>query len=134
MTRRDLEPLTVEVPLQEDPPGVFRVGKSRVLSELFLRAFRAGATPEAIVQSYPTLSLSDVYAIGSRYVASPAPFDDYLRHSDELAKETRHQIEQFQGLQANLRAVLMARSSATETEPAQQSHSSAWLPAEPPRR
>ena len=41
------------------PPGVFRVGKSRVLLELVLRAFKAGATPEAIVQSYDTLNLTD---------------------------------------------------------------------------
>jgi hypothetical protein len=34
MTTVDFEPLTVVVPLWEDPPGVFRVGKSRVLLEL----------------------------------------------------------------------------------------------------
>jgi hypothetical protein len=51
MTMLDFEPLTVVVPLREEPTGVFRVGKSRVLLELVLRAFKAGATPEAIVQS-----------------------------------------------------------------------------------
>ena len=30
MTTIDFEPLTVTVPLREEPPGVFRVGKSRV--------------------------------------------------------------------------------------------------------
>ena len=33
MTTVDLEPLTVSIPLREDPPGVFRVGSSRVLLE-----------------------------------------------------------------------------------------------------
>jgi hypothetical protein len=37
MTTVDFEPLTVAVPLWEEPPGVFRLGKSRVLLELVLR-------------------------------------------------------------------------------------------------
>ncbi|HEY3393783.1 MAG TPA: DUF433 domain-containing protein [Lacipirellulaceae bacterium] len=71
MTTIDFEPLTVVVPLREEPAGVVRVGKSRVLLELVLRAFKSGATPEAIVQSYETLNLADVYAVLSRYLADP---------------------------------------------------------------
>src|SRR5437016_10638957 len=110
MTTPDFEPLTVAVPLREEPPGVFRVGKSRVLLELVLRAFKAGATPEAIVQSYDTLNLADVYAVVSRYLAAPAPFEDYLRLCDATAAETRRKIEQSQGPQGNLRAILLARA------------------------
>ena len=89
MTTVDFEPLSVSVPLREDPPGVFRVGKSHVLLELVIHAFKAGATPEAIVQSYDTLSLADVYAVVSRYLADPAPFEGYLRKCDETAETTR---------------------------------------------
>ena len=60
MTPVDFEPLTVAVPLWEDPPGVFRVGNSRVLLELVLSAFKRGETPESIVRSYRTLNLADV--------------------------------------------------------------------------
>ena len=42
-------------PLQQDSTGALRVGTSRVLLELIIRAFQDGATPEAIVQRYPTL-------------------------------------------------------------------------------
>jgi hypothetical protein len=119
MTTLDFEPLTVTVPLREEPPGVFRVGKSRVLLELVLRAFKAGATPEAIVQSYDTLQLADVYAVVSRYLAEPAPFEDYLRQCDAAAEETRHKIEESQGPQGNLRAILQARVKAQEEERAQ---------------
>jgi hypothetical protein len=119
MTTLDFEPLTVAVPLREEPPGVFRVGKSRVLLELVLRAFKAGATPEAIVQSYDTLKLADVYAVVSRYLANPAPFEDYLRQCDEAAAETRRKIEEFQGPQGNLRAILLARAKAREEARAQ---------------
>jgi hypothetical protein len=119
MTTLDFEPLTVVVPLREEPPGVFRVGRSRVLLELVLRAFKAGATPEAIVQSYDTLNLADVYAVVSRYLAAPAPFDDYLRQCDEAAEATRRKLEEFQGPQGHLRATLLARAKAKEEARAQ---------------
>lgn len=45
MTMLEFEPRTVAVPLREDPAGVFRVGQGRVLLELVLHAFKAGATP-----------------------------------------------------------------------------------------
>jgi hypothetical protein len=112
MTTIDFEPLSVAVPLREEPAGVFRVGKSRVLLELVIDAFKAGATPEAIVQSYDTLNLADVYAVVSRYLADPAPFEDYLRKCDEAAEETRQRIEAIQGPQGNLREVLLARAKA----------------------
>ena len=116
MTTRDFEPLTVAVPLREEPEGVFRVGNSRVLLELVLRAFKAGATPEAIVQSYSTLELVDVYAVVSRYLAAPAAFEDYLSHCDEAAADTRRRLEKSQGPQGNLRAVLLARAKVMEDE------------------
>jgi hypothetical protein len=96
MTTVDFEPLTLEVPLWEDPPGVFRVGKSRVLLELVIGAFKRGETPEAIVRSYPSLRLVDVYAVISRYLADPVPFDAHLRQCDEQAEATRRQIEAAQ--------------------------------------
>ncbi len=119
MTMLDFEPLTVAVPLREEPAGVFRVGQSRVLLELVLRAFKAGATPESIVQSYDTLNLADVYAVISRYLADPAPFEAYLRQCEESAAKTRRKIEEFQGPQDNLRAILLSRSKAKEEARAQ---------------
>ena len=96
MTTVDFEPLNVTVPLWEDPPGVFRVGKSRVLLELVLRAFQRGESPEGIVRSYRSLQLGDVYAVISRYLANPTPFDEYLRQCDEQAEAVRRQIEASQ--------------------------------------
>ena len=119
MTKVDFEPLSVVVPLREEPPGVLRVGRSRVLLELVLRAFKAGATPEAIVQSYDTLNLADVYAVVSRYLAAPAPFEEYLRTCEEVAAAARHKIEEIQGPQGNLRAILLARAKAKEEARAQ---------------
>ncbi len=93
MTTVDFEPLSVAVPLSEDPPGVFRIGNSRVLLELVVEAFKRGESPEAIVRSYRTLRLADVYAVISRYLANPAPFDEYLRQCGEDAADVRRKLE-----------------------------------------
>lgn len=96
MTAVDFEPLSVAVPLYEQPPGVFRVGTSRVLLELVIGAFKRGEAPESIVRSYRTLRLADVYAVISRYLADPAPFDEYLRLCDEQAEALRAKMEAAQ--------------------------------------
>ncbi len=111
MTRVDFEPLTVEVPLCEDPSGVFRVGKSRVLLDLVLSAFKRGETPESIVRSYRSLQLADVYALISRYLANPAPFDEYLRECEEKAAAVRRDVEASQAPGVT-KEDLMARARA----------------------
>lgn len=111
MTTVDFEPLTLAVPLREDPAGVFRVGRSRVLLELVIRAFERGETPEAVVSAYPALDLADVYALISRYMRDPAPFREYLRQSDEEAEEVRRRIEADQGPRPG-REEIMARARA----------------------
>jgi uncharacterized protein (DUF433 family) len=47
-------------PLREDASGALRVGSSRVLVELVIRAFQDGATTETIAQRYPTATLADI--------------------------------------------------------------------------
>ena len=64
-----------------------------MLLELVIRAFQRGQTPESIVQSYDTLSLPDVYAVVSYYLANPAPVDEYLRRCDQQAEAVRRKLE-----------------------------------------
>lgn len=47
-------------PLRVDETGAIRVGSSRVLLELIVHAFEDGATPETIVQRYPTVAISEI--------------------------------------------------------------------------
>lgn len=93
MTTASFEPLTVAVPLREEPAGVFRVGNTRVLLELVLDAYKRGESPEAIVRSFRALRLADVYAVITRYLADPAPFDEYLRHCEEDADAVRKKLD-----------------------------------------
>jgi len=112
MNTVDFEPLTVTVPLREDPPGVFRVGNTRVLLELVLHAFKRGESPEAIVRSYRSLRLADVYAVISRYLANPAPFDEYLRRCDEQAEAVRRKLEAAGMTSRVTKEELLARARA----------------------
>jgi uncharacterized protein (DUF433 family) len=112
MTVLEQMPLTLSIPLWEDPPGVLRVGKSRVLLELVIHAFQRGETPEGIVQSYTTLSLPDVYAVVSYYLANPGPIDAYLSQCDARAAEIRRKIEASQPPREHLRELIMARARA----------------------
>ena len=120
MTTMELSPLAV--PLRQEPTGAIRVGKSRVLLELVIRAFQAGATPESIVQSYDTLRLADVYAVISYYLADPSPIDEYVRQREDAGEATRRKIEASQPARDNLREILLTRVKAMEQQRAQAGH------------
>lgn len=79
--------------LREDEHGAMRIGDSRVLLELVLRAFQDGATPEAIVQRYSTIELSDVYDVIAYYLRHRSEIDDYLARREREAAETQRQIQ-----------------------------------------
>ncbi|MFO0892342.1 MAG: hypothetical protein U0790_24785 [Isosphaeraceae bacterium] len=93
---------------------MFRVGDSRVLLELVLDAFRRGESAEAIVRSYRTLRLADVYAVISRYLADPAPFDEYLRRCDDEAATIRREMEAAGMTGGVSKEELLARARASE--------------------
>jgi uncharacterized protein (DUF433 family) len=106
------QPLTLPIPLYEDPSGVFRVGKSRVLLELVIRAFQRGQTPEGIVQSYDTLSLPEVYAVVSYYMANPAAIDEYLRTCDQKAEAVRRKLDAAGMISRTSKEELLSRARA----------------------
>jgi len=110
MTVLEQKPLLLSVPLREEPKGVLRVGKSRVLLELVIHAHQRGAAPQDIVRMYDTLDLGDVYAVIAYYLAHPAEIDEYLRKCDEQAEAIRRQIESSQPPRPNLKQELLARA------------------------
>ena len=100
-------------PLRRDASGVLRVGRSRVLLELVMRAFQDGATPEAIAQRYPTAALADVYAVIAYYLRHREDIEAYLAERERQAQELRQRIEGHQGDLAELRSRLLARQRST---------------------
>ena len=99
-------------PLREDADGAIRVGDSRVLLELVVRAFQDGATPETIVQRYSTLSLRDVYADIAYYLRHRNEIDDYLTRREQKADEVSQRLDKQQGDLSDIRARLQARRQA----------------------
>lgn len=96
-------------PLRRDASGALRVGRSRVLLELVIRAFQDGATPEVIAQRYPSATLADVYAVIAYYLRHQADIEAYLADREQQAQEVRQRIESRQGDLADLRARLLSR-------------------------
>lgn len=96
-------------PLREDADGALRVGDSRVLLELVIRAFQDGATPETIVQRYSTLSLPDAYAVIAHYLRHRREVEEYLTRREQKAEEVRQRIESQQGDLSEIRARLLAQ-------------------------
>lgn len=96
-------------PLREDAAGALRVGDSRVLLELVIRAFQDGATPETIVQRYSTLSLADVYAVIAYYLSHRSVIEEYLSRREQKAEEVQRRVESQQGDISEIRARLLAK-------------------------
>src|SRR5436309_6652969 len=91
-------------PIREDADGALRVGDSRVLLELVIRAFQDGATPETIVQRYSTLTLSDVYAVIAYYLRHRSEVEEYLTQREQKAEEVRQRLDSQQGDLSEIRA------------------------------
>jgi uncharacterized protein (DUF433 family) len=101
--------LPAEVPpIYEDASGAWRVGESRVLLELVIRAFQDGATPETIVQRYSTLALPDVYAVIAYYLRHAGEIEAYLAQREQKAAEVLRRIEEHQADLSEIRARLLA--------------------------
>src|SRR5262249_21758726 len=95
-------PLTIQSeapPLRVDDAGAIRVGKTRVLFYLVVRAYQTGETPEGIVEMYDALSLADAHAAVAYYLRHKPEVEAYLEEYDRQAEEIRKKIEERQGSQ-----------------------------------
>jgi uncharacterized protein (DUF433 family) len=68
--------------------GYYLIG-SRVSLESVIYLFLDGASPETIVDEFPTLSLEQVYGAITFYLADRAEIDAYLGASEALGEESR---------------------------------------------
>ena len=78
----------------EQREGVYRVGDTRVSLDSIVYAFLEGHTAESIQQSFPTLTLEQVYGAITYYLAHRESIDAYLQEqvaAFETLKETLRQ-------------------------------------------
>lgn len=86
-----MEPALINetVPVVTDLDGAARVSGTRVTLDSVVAAFNMGATAEEIVYRYPTLQLSDVYAVVTYYLRQQKDVDAYLFERREAASRIR---------------------------------------------
>jgi uncharacterized protein (DUF433 family) len=111
MSLPTLQPVTV--PLQADSSGALRIADTRVLLELIVRAFHAGATPEEIVQAYDTLRLPDVYAVLAWCLNNEVAVADYMAAREQLASAVQQELEVLRPGRIDLLKSLTDRAART---------------------
>lgn len=107
MTAAAIEP--EPVPLVRDQAGRLMVPDTRISLDVLVAAFKRGKTPEAIHDSYETVSLPDVYAIFTYYLRHRAEVEAYLAEQERDGAEIQARIEAEYPLNDGLRAKLLAR-------------------------
>ena len=98
---------TQTVPLVQESDGTVHVTDSRVTLDTLVGAFQKGATPEQVKDSFPSLSLQQIYATIAYYLEHEADVEAYLKLRREEAASTRNEIEAHQdtdGFRARIRA------------------------------
>jgi uncharacterized protein (DUF433 family) len=102
------------VPLDRLPNGVLRVAGTRIGLDLVIGAYKAGQTPEQIVEAYDSLRLADVYALIAYYLDHTEQVEEHLREEDKLAEELGRKIEASQPPRTVTREVLLERKARME--------------------
>ncbi|MBV7332161.1 DUF433 domain-containing protein [Chloroflexi bacterium TSY] len=102
-------------PMYRDSSGGIRIGNSRVLLELVIRAFEDGATPEAITQRYSTVTLAEVYSVIAYYLRHRKEIESYMVEREQQAGEVRKRIESHQRDITDLRNRLESRKNMAES-------------------
>lgn len=105
-----------QVPLTTERDGVARVAGTRVPLDTVVAAFERGATPEEIVQQYPTLPLADVYSVLGYLLGHQAEVAAYLEQRLARQMKVRQGNEQRFDPQG-IRRRLLARDARFTSQP-----------------
>ncbi len=76
----------------EKQDQVYRIKGTRVALDSIIYRFQQGPSPEAIQDSFPALSLSQVYAAIAYYLDNRAELDAYLAHNEATEAEFSREI------------------------------------------
>ncbi|MFB2893753.1 DUF433 domain-containing protein [Aerosakkonemataceae cyanobacterium BLCC-F50] len=89
--------ITTKQYIEERENCYFIVGK-RVSLDSIVYAFLAGQSPESIVQSFPVLTLEEVYGAITFYLANRTNIDNYLAEGEKLFETLREQSRESNSL------------------------------------
>src|SRR4051794_19288453 len=79
--------------VDQTPEGGWRISGSRVSLDSVVNAYREGQTPEAIVESFPTLSPEQVHGALAFYLRHRAEIDDHLKAQAAAWERLREESE-----------------------------------------
>lgn len=96
------------VPLTRDAVGRLVVVGGRVPLDTLVAAFRRGESPESIQESYPTVTLADVYAVLAYYLRHREEVEAHIAERERAGVEVQARIEAIYPPEG-LRAKLLAR-------------------------
>src|ERR687887_2221983 len=85
--------VTQPPPIQADDAGILRVGGTRVSLETIINAFKSGSAAEEILLKYPSLNLTDIYAVITYYLWSREEVEAYLEERRRLEEAVRRENE-----------------------------------------
>jgi uncharacterized protein (DUF433 family) len=105
-------PAIIDVPLRTDQDGVIRVGQTRVTLETVIAHHLAGDSPETIHHGFPTVALSDIYAVIAYYLTHRESVDEYIAQVEREGEEIRRKFEALPTSKPLSRDELMARREA----------------------
>ena len=109
---------TITVPFAVTEHGTIRIMGSRVSLDSIVHHFKLGATAEQIVQSFPSLSLGDVYSTIAYYLTHRPEVEEYLQRQETESDALQTQLEsnpKYQAEVTELRSRILGRW--TETRP-----------------
>ncbi|XGV99076.1 MAG: DUF433 domain-containing protein [Leptolyngbya sp. BL-A-14] len=82
----------------EEREGAYRILGKRVSLDSIVYAFLAGQSPESIAQSFPALTLEEVYGVIAFYLANRSTIDAYLAEGEQLFEQLRQQARENNSL------------------------------------
>jgi uncharacterized protein (DUF433 family) len=100
--------LKQQTPLTQDQDNTVRVTGSRITLDTIVSAFKKGATAEQIQDSFPSLSLREIYGTIAYYLEHEADVETYLKARREAATALQQEIESQQNT-AEFREKIRAR-------------------------
>lgn len=78
----------------EQHEGAYRITGTRVSLDSIVYAFLRGSSPESIVQSFPVLTLEEVYGAIAYYLGHQTEVDAYLQEGEREFAALREQLRQ----------------------------------------
>ena len=109
---------TISMPLVITEHGTIRIKGSRVSLDSIVHHFKLGATAEQIVQSFPSLSLCDVYSSIAYYLRHRQEIEEYLKEEETAADAIQEQLESnpnYRAEIAELRSRILGRWTTART-------------------